>query len=145
METKLKTLGQFVVFHGIEMTIDKGKKTPTEVNGEKAHRWIFRGQLKRTGKGQEYLHVTPFSYGQSIAEGSKKPTIAEVLDMLVSDASLYEDHKDDIDGFADNYCEGQKISEVLKGFNHCKAAASDLRLMLGSEAYEELLYNVERL
>ena len=81
------------------------------------------------------------------------PTLADVLDCLASDANGYEDAKhvgchencNPFYNWAREYGYDPDSRKAEKMFRTIKRQAEQLKRTLGQDAYEELLYNTERL
>jgi hypothetical protein len=106
-------------------------------------------------------HGRPRSFGLYFSQGSAHttdPTLADVLDCLASDASGYEnarvdtrpDEKQDkaltvFEGWASEYGYDTDSRKAEKTFRAIKRQSEQLKRTIGAEAYEELLWQVERL
>lgn len=72
------------------------------------------------------------------------PTVEDVLDSLAMDASGYDNARNFADWCAEyGYDDDSRTAERI--YHACGELAKELRHMLGSEAYERLLFEVERL
>lgn len=71
---------------------------------------------------------------QSIHNTGKgiKPTVADVMHCLLTDASCYEGETN-IDSFAANFAEGLPVSRVLEIYAGCKKASEDMRRFWGAD------------
>lgn len=72
------------------------------------------------------------------------PHVNEVLDCLASDASSY-DNNTSFESWAGDFGYDLDDRGAKKTFNAVKKQAASLKRLLGAEAYEELLYNTERM
>lgn len=96
-------------------------------------------------KGSKRL-VSYFSMGAGLPD---PPEVSEVLDSLASDAAGYENNPD-FDGWVREYGldadeeDEDPYRKHRKGFKLVKQQAEKLKKFLGDQAYEELLWNIER-
>ena len=88
---------------------------------------------------QRYKYAVMISKGKISAQfpfwgsavdwkNDKDPEPLEALRCYVSDALLYADSAD-LDDYADQYCEGMKVSETIESYNFCKNAFAVLGKM----------------
>lgn len=83
-----------------------------------------------------------FSQGSAHTE---PPTLADVLDCLASDASGYDQAAGSFEEWASDLGYDADSRKAEKTFRAVEKQARDLKALLGAEAYEELLYQTERL
>lgn len=119
--------------------------------------------------GYKSGHLKPRSFGLYFSQGSahtSDPTLADVLDCLASDASGYENARVRPDGayhttsnvnskhydtpmhfhnWAEEYGYDTDSRKAEKTFRAVKRQSEQLKRTIGNEAYQELLWNVERL
>lgn len=62
----------------------------------------------------------------------------DVLYSTFMDASCYAEYEDDIDGFANEFCSGDKVTEVLRTYEACKRAYQFVLSVCGDEWYDVL-------
>jgi hypothetical protein len=72
------------------------------------------------------------------------PTLADVLDCLASDASGYENSKD-FESWASEYGYDADSRSAEKIYRAVKRQSEQLKRTVGDEAYQELLWETERL
>jgi hypothetical protein len=129
-------LPDFIATNELRMTATWTDRNPHMQNSEDMHHW--RCTINR--KGGSRMSLT-FSMGRALLG---KPTLADVLDCLASDASSFENTP----AFEDWAGElGYDIDSraALKTFNTVANQSRALKRVLGAEAYETLLWNTERL
>jgi hypothetical protein len=99
----------------------------------------------RTGIGHVERKGVGWLYGTSVPRFvPTPPTIADVLDAVAGDASMWENARDFADFCADlGYDTDSRKAERI--YNECGEIAKKLRFFLGRQAYEELLWETERL
>lgn len=121
------------------------------------------GMLHKTAKQESSVFVEDdgskrrsfsFYFSQGSAH-TQDPTLADVLDCLASDASGYENakprnHSERPDSaaflnWASDYGYDPDSRKAEKTFRAIKRQSEQLKRTIGQAAYEELLYNVERL
>lgn len=96
-----------------------------------------------TGKHSQKKMV---GFGLYFSQGSahtEDPTLADVLDCLASDASGYDGQT--FENWASDYGYDTDSRKAEKTFRAIKRQSEQLRRTIGQDAYEELLYKVERL
>lgn len=80
-----------------------------------------------------------FSMGRG--HNGKEPTVGAVLDCLASDSSNIGDSFED---WCADYGYDTDSRKALRTFNMCRRQAERLRKFLGTDAYEALIFKVER-
>lgn len=89
--------------------------------------------------------TVPFSQGPAICE---EPTAADVLDCLASDASGYENASGllrSFEGWAREYGYDPDSRKAERTFKTVQKQSQQLAVVLGTDAYNTLLWNVDRL
>jgi hypothetical protein len=129
---------QFTVSNRIRMTVEWADSNPNIAADAK---WMasarhFRCVLK-CGKRQLTI---PFSQG---AAHEKEPTASDVLDCLAMDAIGVENARS-FEEWCAEYGYDTDSRKAEKIFQVCEREAEGLRRLLGPEAYEQLLWKVER-
>lgn len=81
--------------------------------------------------GKEYN--TPYFYNKRYALKAE-----DVVYSVFMDASCYAEYEDDIDGFAREFCDGLKITEVLNSYEACKKSYEFVLSVCGDEWYDVL-------
>lgn len=94
--------------------------------------------LRRQGKRL----TIPFSQGSAITH---EPTAEDVLDCLASDSAGIENARGDFEEWAREYGYGTDSRTAEREFKLCEKQAEKLKAFLGDGAYEELLWETERL
>jgi len=157
MENETITLEQFIKTNDIRFTCARVGNRPDGLMSQDGmrhfHCRIYKGAV----------HPNSSSFGLYFSQGSAHtvdPTLADVLDCLASDASGYENAKDaaqynreknqgslrtEFDEWADEYGYDTDSRKAEKIYKTVKRQAEQLKRTLGAEAYEQLLWNTERL
>lgn len=133
------TLAAFIADHKIEMTAERTDQNPNMDDQDRAmDHW--RVTLRRNGADRRSRMTIIFSMG--LGHHGKMPTAADVLDCLSSDSSCV---RDDFEEFCANLGYDSDSRKAERIYKACQRAAAKLEKFLGSEAFEQLLNNVERL
>lgn len=139
-------LSKFVEKHGIKFAAHRVSERPDGLMSENEGQRHFRCQIRKLG-------FRP-SFGLYFSQGSahtQPPTIEDVLDCLVSDASGYENAavnttpQTAFNEWAIEYGYDIDSRAAEKIFKTIERQANQLKRVLGNEAYQELLYKTERL
>ena len=138
METKTITLDQFIKEQQLEMNVLPVKRNPHM--SEQLPR-NFECTITVVGKGYHEPMTVYFSQGSA---HKKKPTLAEVLDCLASDASGVDNVRS-FEDWASEYGYDTDSRRAEKTYRICQKQTASLRHLLGCDAYETLLYHTERL
>lgn len=99
--------------------------------------WVRSGFDWRTKPLELY-----FSQGSAHTE---PPTLADVLDCLASDAAGYNQAGGQFEEWCSEYGYDSDSRKAEKTFRAVQQQARDLKALLGNDAYEELLFQTERL
>lgn len=151
METQTITIEQFIQKHGIKFECHRVETRPDGLmDSDNSMTRHFRCRII---SNRELLGRTrPRSFGLYFSQGSahtQDPTLADVLDCLASDASGYENAYGNggtrFEQWAEEYGYDTDSRKAEKTFRAIKRQAEQLKRTLGQEAYEELLWNTERL
>lgn len=133
MNTQTKTISQFIAESNIRVEKCEARDcNPNMLTWTDARHWL----VTLNAEGNK-LSI-PFSQGLGHTE---LPNAEDVLDCLASDSSLIESCKD----FQDWKDLLGNNKEAEKTYLICKKQAARLKVWLGVENYETLLYKVERL
>lgn len=144
-QTETQTIAQFIEAQGLTMYATPIASRPDRVNfGKGVSHWaitIYKGG-NGTGKGPQTGSMALLYSMGSAHKGS--PKIADVLNCIALDASGIEGN-----GF-ENWCGEYGCDtdsrKAYATFEACQKSARDLRSLLNdAEAFEALLYSVERL
>jgi hypothetical protein len=133
------TIRGFVMRHGIGFGAEWADSNPhmSHLSDHWRDAHHFKVQIR---KGRRKL-TTYFSQGYGI---SGEPTVEDVLDCLACDAMMVEGGR----SFED-WCGELGLDtdsrKAEKTFKLVELQAKELRCVLGDEAYDELLYETERL
>lgn len=138
METKTITLDQFIAEQQLEMSVLPVKRNPHM--SEQLPR-NFECTITVVGRGYHEPMTVYFSQGSA---HKKKPTLAEVLDCLASDASGVDNARS-FEDWSSEYGYDTDSRKAEHTYNTVKEQAQQLRGLLGRSAYEQLLYETERL
>lgn len=132
-ETRI-TLDDFIQEHKITMTTKKTFHNPYMDNSDHMNHWIV------TLKREDRTLKSYYSQGLGI---KTLPTAKDVLDCLASDAAGYDNSRDFAD-WASEYGYDEDSRKAEKTYHVCAEEAKKLRHFLGEEAYQTLLWNMER-
>lgn len=167
METQETTLKQFVEKHGIKFECRQVDSRKDGVMSDSPRH--FRCRISKANAGYTVSTETEHralgtmrSFGLYFSQGmghTDNPTLIEVLDCLAVDASGYENavsatssyqNRGGVSGssfvnWAEEYGYSEDSRAAEKIFKTVKRQANQLKRVLGEEAYQELLYNTERL
>lgn len=133
------TIKEFIAMYGIKMKrINRIYQNP--------HTEDFKGDhwevvLHTPGQGIDEF-VTYFSKG--FGYNGKKPTVAEVLDCIASDAMGYENTKN-FEDWATEYGYNISLRRTETIYENVKNEVRKLKNFLEKEAYETLLWETERM
>ena len=135
MTTDTVSIEQMVRINLITMATEQTDSNPSMPDAENMDHW--KCVLRRPG------HNMTVYFSMGYGHNGKKPTAADVLDCLASDASTIENTR----GFEDwcldlGYDTDSRKAE--KTFKTCEHQSKQLRSFMG-EHYENLLWNTERL
>lgn len=132
------TIKEFIETHGIKIKIINRMYQNPHLKDFKGDHWEV--VLHTPGMGVNEF-ATYFSKG--FGHKGKKPTIAEVLDCLASDAAGYENSKNFRD-WAMECGYDTDSRKAVKTYHLVEKEATDLKTFLGKEAYDQLLWETER-
>lgn len=127
------TMEKFISRAGIQFEIFPTAANPTMPE----NMFHYTARLARMGIVME----TPFSTG---AGWKTKPTLSDVLDCLASDAS-YIENASDFESFCGDLGYDTDSRKAEKIYEAVKRNAEKIRLLLGPELFQILVYEMERL
>jgi hypothetical protein len=133
-------LTSFVKRYKITATAKPSKSNPNMPDSDGMDNWSVK--LTRLVDGEKRSMNVPFSMGKG--HNGKTPTAADVLDCLASDAAGVE-NATSFDDWASDYGYDTDSRKAERIYKACKRNAEDLYSLLGGEAYNELLWETERL
>lgn len=139
----MKTLEEFIEDHGITANVVEAAENPNWEQDDsywEASHWTVR-LIRMDDSGIKAVFDVPFS--QSAAH-KNPPTVEEVLDCLASDASGVSNNQT----FEDWCCEygyGTDSRKAERLYSAVVDQTDSLESFLGTEAYNELLWEVENL
>ena len=139
MSTQTITLDQFITEQQLVMSVRPVKRNP-HMQGEQMPR-NFECTIEFEGRGYHEPLTVYFSQGSA---HKKPPTLAEVLDCLASDASGV-DNAQSFEEWASEYGYDTDSRKAEKTYNICRQQAQELKALLDRDAYDQLLYETERL
>ena len=139
MDTKTITLEQFITEQQLEMSVLPVTRNP-HMCGEQLPR-NFECTITMVGRGYHEPMTVYFSQGSA---HKKSPTLAEVLDCLASDASGVDNARS-FEDWASEYGYDTDSRKAERTYHICEKQAQDLKALLGQDAYNQLLYDTERL
>ena len=127
------SINDFINAHQIIMTVKRITSNPL-MDDMPRH---FMCTLKRG----DSIMKTRFSQGSAHTEN---PSLADVLDCLGSDSAGYENAKD-FEDWASEYGYDTDSRKAEKIYNTVAKQAEELKAFLGEEAYNQLLWETEKL
>lgn len=136
----MKTMHAFVEQHEVTMVATLTDEKPPWHDELADNRVAWRGtswscEISRNGESM----TVPFFQGEA---HTGEPEAKEVLDCLASDASGADQSFED---WADDYGYSTDSRRAYSTWEQIRAQTADLVRVLGDEAFEELLYETERL
>jgi hypothetical protein len=139
MDTQTITLEQFIEKQQLVMSVRAVRRNP-HMSGDQLPR-NFECTIEFVGRGYHEPLTVYFSQGSA---HKKSPTLAEVLDCLASDASGVDNARS-FEDWASEYGYDLDSRKAERTYQICKKQAQDLKALLGQDAYNQLLYDTERL
>lgn len=130
----LQPIEEFIATRGISMSAWRVAHNPHMPDTTMRH---WRCTLRVTGRTM----VVPFSQGSA---HKSRPTAAEVLDCLASDASTIENNRTFEEWASELGCD-EDSRKAERTYRACVKQTENLRAWLGDEQFQSLLYRVERL
>ena len=141
MSTTTKTLAEFVAEHELTADVERAADNPNAISfGPDARHWLVTIHSGVTGESM----AVPFSQGSGLTED---PTLEDVLDCLASDASSiqgeeFETWAEEMGFFPVDSAE--ELRQAQRTFALIDDQADALANVIGVDAFNELLYDVER-
>lgn len=132
------TIKAFIEAEKLEMNVSLAARNPYM---DKQLPRNFYCTIRQAGRGNPRSMHVYFSQGSA---HTNAPTLAEALDCLASDAAGVE-HARSFEEWAEEYGYDTDSRKAEKTYRLCVDQASELRALLGHDAYEMLLYHTERL
>jgi hypothetical protein len=139
MDTKTITLDQFIAEQQLEMSVLPVRRNP-HMSGDQLPR-NFECTITMRGRGYHEPMTVYFSQGSA---HKKRPTLAEVLDCLASEASGVDNARS-FEDWAGEYGYDTDSCKAERTYHICEKQAQDLKALLSQDAYNQLLYSTERL
>lgn len=136
MTTQTISLDQFITEQQLEMTVQSASFNPNMAEPMPRN---FKCVLSKAHQAQQMSIY--FSQG---AAHTQPPTLHEVLDCLASDAIGVE-QVSTFEEWAREYGYNTDSRKAERTWSVCLRQAQELRVLLGQIAFEQLLYNTERL
>lgn len=166
MKTETITIEQFITKHGLRFECQRVGSRPDGLMNECDGQRHFRCRIIATNKERHsescirtndnspiYIctcrnHAFSLYFSQGSAHTSD-PTLADVLDCLAMDAGGYESAYGNggtrFELWAGEYGYNTDSRKAENIFRTVKRQSEQLKRTLGADAYEELLYSIERL
>lgn len=130
-------LQDFIEEYGIEFeTCEKVDENPNMGDFEGDH---WRVVLKRRFDNDTFETFFSMGYGHSGVE----PTVVDILDCAASDASGV-DNATSFEDWCSEYGYDEDSRKIHKTYTACCEQKEKLSVFLGEEAFETLLWNIER-
>jgi hypothetical protein len=140
-ETTMQTIEQFIEEHDLSMDVGHSNANPNMPDSDPGmHHYVV---TIRRGEEDEPRLDTFFSMGSAL---TGPPELADVLDCLASDASMYDDSQDLLDfAYEMGYTDLKDYPKVERIYNTIEQQRNDLEQLLGTDGCEQLLYETERM
>ncbi len=129
------TIQQFVEQHGIKLSHEYADRNPYWSDDTPANHYKVRLSCQK----RRYT----FFYSMGIGH-TEPPNAVDVLDCLASDAAGVENARS-FEYWAGDYGYDTDSRKAYRIYLACEREVKNLERLLGSEAYQELLWNTERL
>jgi hypothetical protein len=133
-EDGMRTIRDFVTQNGITIKVERADSNKNAPDWKDANH--YKVTLKMAGKQL----TTYFSQGYGI---NGEPKASSVLDCLASDAAGYENARD-FEDWASEYGYDTDSRKAEKMYKVIGKQADKLKLFLGENLYDSLLWNTER-
>ena len=130
-----QTVADFAREHCVTLSVEPWHENPYMPDSDDMYHWRCRLWCER--RSVQFV----FSMGQGC--GGKAPGLVEVLDCLASDASLLE-NAPTFEQWADELGYDADSRTAERCFKATCDQSGALRRVLGGDAFEALLWNVER-
>lgn len=132
------TLQDFIAAHGVSMTARQVDHNPTPADDDWA-RTADHWRCTLTCGGRRMV----LTFSKGAGHNGKPAELREVLDCVASDAAGVENARDFADWCGDcGYSEDSRKAERI--YRICQRQAASLLRLLGREAFDALLWRVER-
>lgn len=129
-------MNEFITQHGITATAERTDRNPNMDSEQRMDHWRVR--MQRPGKRLSVY----FSMGAG--HNGKAPEVADVLDCMASDSAGIENARS-FEEWAGEYGYDTDSRKAHRTFTVCERQARRLEKFLGTEAYQALLFETERL
>jgi hypothetical protein len=129
------TVEQFISDHQLKLTSHEVTTRPDGFMGDSAYHFRCRISKGKQGFG--------FYWSQGSGCGSTTSGFPDVLDTLASDAASYE-NANGFEEWAEEMGSDADSRQAEKTYRAVKRGAEQLKRLLGQDAYEQLIWNVNR-
>jgi len=152
METATVTIDQFIRDNHISMTAERTDRNPSMPDSENMDHWkCVLARRESTGKrynarkdGTAIVARMTVYFSMGYGHNGKAPKVADVLDCLSSDASGFENARS-FEDWCSEYGYDTDSRKAEKTFKTVEHQAKRLSNFLGSDAFQTLLWNTERM
>ena len=152
-EAKALSLAEFIAEQGISFRCERIDARPDSLMEDSARHFrcriiSHRGITRSADTGMEYLtpstptHQFTVYFSQGSAH-TEDPTLNDVLDCLAQDSAGYE-NAHSLEDWCSEYGYDTDSRKAEKTYKAVKRQAEQLKRILGMDAYEQLLWNIER-
>lgn len=138
----MSTIQEFIAMNGLTAAISPADDNPNMDHDPKHPMDHWRVVVKMSDGDRPVKMTTYFSMGSG--HNGKAPELGDVLDCLASDAASVENARDFAD-WCSEYGYDTDSRKAHRTYTVCKRQAERLRKLLGVTAYDDLLWNTERL
>jgi hypothetical protein len=134
----MKTIHEFIATHGITADFANADRNPHMDHPDPYARHYY---VTLRIPARKEIFELPFTVGSS---WKREPTIADVLNCLASDASVF-DMEPDFENWAESYGFDPDSRKTEATYTAIKRQSDSLCFFLGDAAYHDLLSETERL
>lgn len=148
--TERLKLAEFIARHGITATSTRAEHNPHYDGHMDDDHWrvtLYRSDAETGMRKRPYAKLTIY-FSMGSAHGGRAPEVADVLDCMASDSAGIEHALGDHEPFY-IWCRDLGYDtdsrKAHRTYTICKRQAERLRKFLGETAYNQLLWETERL
>ncbi len=147
----MQTMQAFIIKNRLSITTEKWQDNPDWADSGLGYRHYRVKLTKPMQNGARRQLITYYSANKQGYSPRYRPPLAHVINSLASNSSGYdnaadfEDWAGDLGYDTDPHEEGGNGNAALRTFLTIKRESAKLRLFLGAQAYESLLWETEKL
>lgn len=136
----ISPMQRFIENNGLSMLVEKTDDNPNMDDGGRFPMDHYTCKIVRTMRDRRTMTVT---FSKGIGHKGKRPSLAEVLDCLASDASMVENSRDFTD-FCNELGYDPDSRKAKRTYDTIIRQSFELRELLGEAQYKRLLWKIER-